>query len=101
MIIDMHTHPYEESFKKLPVRRRDELVTRLDGPREDVWEGWVEEMLALGIERAVARVRANRVTSIFEAHVRLRRRAVQRGMRGGKAKRAMANIAEDWKFGRL
>jgi predicted TIM-barrel fold metal-dependent hydrolase len=53
MIVDIHTHPYEESVIRLPVWRRDDVAARVKGPEEDVWEGWLAAMLRLGIGRAV------------------------------------------------
>ncbi len=53
MIIDLHTHPYEESVQKLPLRTRADRPTHVIGPEEDLWEGWVETMLSLGIHRSV------------------------------------------------
>jgi aminocarboxymuconate-semialdehyde decarboxylase len=53
MIIDMHTHPYEESVKYLPIRNREEAKKYTTGRPSDLWEGWVEKMIQLGIDRAV------------------------------------------------
>jgi predicted TIM-barrel fold metal-dependent hydrolase len=53
MIIDMHTHPYDESVTRLPLRTRAELATHVIGPGEDLWEGWIEEMRRLGVHRSV------------------------------------------------
>ncbi len=53
MIIDMHTHPYEESVVELPVRTRADVPTRVTGPEDDLWEGWLAEMLRLGLTRTV------------------------------------------------
>ncbi len=53
MIIDMHTHPYDESVRRLPLRVRSELAARSTGPGEDLWEGWIEEMRRLGVHRSV------------------------------------------------
>jgi predicted TIM-barrel fold metal-dependent hydrolase len=53
MIIDMHTHPYDESVTRLPLRTRAEVQTHITGPGEDVWEGWIEEMRRAGVHRSV------------------------------------------------
>jgi predicted TIM-barrel fold metal-dependent hydrolase len=53
MIIDMHTHAYDESVRRLPLRIREEVSTRATGPPDALWEGWVETMLSLGIQQAV------------------------------------------------
>ncbi len=53
MIIDMHTHPYDESVTRLPLRTRAELPTHTTGLGEDLWAGWMEEMLRLGVHRSV------------------------------------------------
>jgi uncharacterized protein len=53
MIIDMHTHPYDESVTRLPLRTRAELATHTTGPGEDLWDGWLDEMRRLGVHRSV------------------------------------------------
>ncbi len=53
MIIDMHTHPYDESVTHLPIRTRKEAKRYTTGRPVDLWEGWVENMLRLGIDKAV------------------------------------------------
>jgi predicted TIM-barrel fold metal-dependent hydrolase len=53
MIIDIHAHPYEESVVELPVRTRGDVPTRVTGPEDDLWEGWLETMLRLGVTRTV------------------------------------------------
>lgn len=52
MIVDMHTHPYEESVKYLPIRSREEAKKYVDRPY-DLWEGWVEKMIQFGIDKSV------------------------------------------------
>ncbi len=53
MIIDIHAHPYEESVVELPLRTREDVPTRVTGPEDDLWEGWLETMLRLGVTRTV------------------------------------------------
>ncbi|KPJ58681.1 MAG: hypothetical protein AMS15_07875 [Planctomycetes bacterium DG_23] len=53
MIIDMHTHPYEVSAEYLPIRTREEAKKYTTGRPTDLWDGWVEKMIELGIDRAV------------------------------------------------
>jgi len=53
MIIDVHTHPYEESVLRLPVRTREDVPTHVTGPPDALWEGWIETMLSSGIQHAV------------------------------------------------
>jgi uncharacterized protein len=53
MIIDMHTHPYDESVTRLPLRTRAELATHTTGLGEDLWDGWLGEMRRLGVHRSV------------------------------------------------
>ena len=52
MIIDMHSHPYDESVTQLPLRTRAELPTHATGLGEDLWEGWLDDMLRLGVYRS-------------------------------------------------
>lgn len=53
MIIDIHSHPYDESVRRLPVRTREDVPTHVTGPADKLWEGWIETMLSLGIQHAV------------------------------------------------
>ncbi len=53
MVIDMHTHPYDESVTQLPLRAHAELPTHTTGLGEDLWEGWLDDMLRLGVHRSV------------------------------------------------
>jgi len=53
MIIDMHSHPYDESVHRLPVRTREDVLTHVTGPADELWEGWVETMLSLGVQHAI------------------------------------------------
>jgi predicted TIM-barrel fold metal-dependent hydrolase len=53
MIIDVHTHPYDESVTQLPLRTRADVPTHTTSLGDDLWEGWVESMLSLGIQHAV------------------------------------------------
>jgi hypothetical protein len=52
MIVDMHSHPYDESVTQLPLRTRAELPTHATGLGEDLWEGWLDDMLRLGVYRS-------------------------------------------------
>lgn len=53
LIIDMHNHPFEESAKYLPIRTREEARKHTTGRPSDLWEGWVDKMIQLGIDKAV------------------------------------------------
>jgi hypothetical protein len=54
MIIDMHTHPYDESVRRLPLRTRSELATRKRGAAPArIWGGGIEEMRLVWGNRSV------------------------------------------------
>jgi uncharacterized protein len=53
MIIDMHTHPYDENCRRLPARTREEAITGFVLQSDDLWEGWFETMQQLSINHSV------------------------------------------------